>query len=114
MNNRSFYMIISALCLVDMVLLIRPNSVVMAILRTIICGGALYYVVRRFRQPGITFFLMLAIAVLYNPVIPIDMELVWWLLCDIGAMAVFYLLARVTPISESGIQHHVSDDEGDR
>lgn len=111
MNNRSFYMIISVLCLIDLVLLMRSNPDVTAVLRTMICGGALYYVVKRFRQPSVTMFLFLAVAVLYNPIVRIHMDQVWWLVSDVVTLALFYFLAKVTPIHETGIKHYAEDDE---
>ncbi len=107
-------MIISVLCLVDMVLLLRPNPEVASVVRTIVCGGALYYAVKRLRRPGPMTVLFIAVAVVYNPFWTLRMEPVWWLLCDVVSMALFYLLSRITPIRESGVKRYVECDESDK
>lgn len=74
----------------------------------LICGGAFYYVLHTYKKRrAITLLmvLMTAVGLLYNPVVPISMSEVLWLLAHIVTMILFYSISLKTPIDDSIITH---------
>lgn len=107
MNNKSFYALITLVAIIDLVLVVRPVTYGTLATRSILCGGALYYVVQILRNKEritIYFPFMVIFAVLYNPVAPFILPEWSWLLLDIVSLAVFYILSRST-ILLGGVTH---------
>lgn len=80
----------------------------------LICGGALYYVFHTFQKRRSVTLLMLLMAIiglLYNPIIPVHLAKVIWLVIHIVTMLLFYIISLKTPIDDSIITRKDSEEE---
>lgn len=96
-------MLFAFVALVAMLLESRDLKYVEVVTRVLLCGGAFYYVLKSYqRKKGVTVLmcLMVALGVIYNPVFPVHLPNVGWLVTHIVAAILFYLIALRTPINE--------------
>lgn len=80
----------------------------------LLCGGALYYVLqayRRKRSVTVLMALMAALGLVYNPIYPPHLPTVVWIIIDIVAMALFYLISIRTPVEETIGFHHEEEEK---
>lgn len=103
MNNKTLYMVESFIALLLLLLETRDSYYAEVVGRTLICGGAFYYVLnhwKRFKSPNVWALLMLAIGITYNPIVPIRWSNTMWVVADIITMGVFYFVSLKTPIDD--------------
>lgn len=107
MNNKSFYILVALAAVVDLIFVIKPVAYGLMTTRAILCGSALYYIVQTLKSReriGIYFPFMILFAVLYNPIVPFVLPEWSWLLSDMVALVVFYLLSRSISLP-GGVTH---------
>lgn len=113
MNNKSMYMLFGFLAMVLLLLESRDIRFVEIFGRTILCGGALYYVFHSYqkkREVTIMMALMAALGLVYNPIYEPRIPNVAWVVIDIIAIALFYTISTRTPIEEP-IGRHREEEE---
>lgn len=112
MTPKSSYALFAAFPLIDMLFQIRPMGISSAIMHAAVCGAALYYVIKHLKPFGIMSGVMLALAVVFNPFRPFELGTPGWIVADIIAMALFYLLSWKTPLPDNGgVKHYSSEEE---
>lgn len=83
--------------------------------RVFLCGGALYYVFHQYqRKKSVTLLmaLMAAVGIIYNPIVPPRFPNVGWVVINVVAMVLFYLISTRTPVEEM-IGRHKEGEEQD-
>lgn len=106
-------MLFAFVALVAMLLESRDIRIVEMVSHVLLCGGAFYYVLKTYQQhKGVTIlmFLMAALGIIYNPVIPVNLPNIGWLVTHIVAALLFYLIALRTPIDDSVITREERDE----
>lgn len=96
MNNKHFFVLIALASLIAALIEPREYPTLMLVLRILVCGGAFYYVGLHFREKRkltILLVLMLAIGVLVNPIIPLNLSMGIRLLIDLIGAFIFYWAA---------------------
>lgn len=112
MSTKSSYAVFALFPLIDMLFVMRPMGMWGTVMHAAICGSALYYVIRHLKPFGLMGIVMLIAAVVYNPFRPFALGTPGWIVADLVMMALFYLLARKTPLSEDGgVKHYASEEE---
>ncbi len=106
-------MIESLIALVLLLLETRDIRFVELVGRTLLCGGALYYVFKHFtKQRAFTLWVLifLLIGLAYNPVYKPHCGNVVWIVCDIVTMVAFYFLSLRTPVDEGVVTREEPQD----
>lgn len=117
MNNKSFYATIAFVAIIDLICIIHPIANALLITRALLCGAALYYIVKVIKEGKklhlFYFPMMVVFAVLFNPIVRINLPEGLQLLLDILALCVFYFLSRSQSLP-GGITHKeiFPDEEG--
>ena len=112
MTKKSAYSVFAAFPLLDMLFQLRPVGHWSLILHAAICGAAIYYVVKNLKPFGLWNVLMTILAVVYNPFRPFEFNSVGWIITDIIALTLFYLLALRTPLPDNGgVRKYASEDD---
>lgn len=113
MNNRSFYAIIAFVAVVGLLLHRGDYPTAKMIVRVFICGGAFYYVYSQYlkrRSVTLMMLVMLVVGIVYNPLFLLPLSPVAWVITHIVVAAIFYLIARATPLEESFIKKERGDE----
>ena len=124
MNNKSFYAVIAFVAIVDMILVIKPNAYGLLATRSILCGGALYYIVQLIKEKkkvNVYLPFMVIFAILFNPVVPFfntkdpsaGLPEWVWLVLDIAALSVFYFLSRSIELPDGTTHNEIFPNDKD-
>ena len=100
MTEKSSFALFAALPLLDMLFQLRPVGMWSTILHAAICGAALYRIIKHLKPFGLTNAVMVVVAVVYNPFRTFQLGITGWITADVIVMALFYLMARNTPLAE--------------
>nr|WP_311478989.1 DUF6804 family protein [uncultured Porphyromonas sp.] len=113
MNNKSLYLVFSLSALVLLFIERVHIPFLESVCQVLICGGAFYYVFRSYREKKAVTLLMCLMALvglLYNPVVPIRVDHVYWIVAHIITMALFYFISLKTPIDDTIITRKEEDE----
>ncbi|WP_288905309.1 DUF6804 family protein [uncultured Porphyromonas sp.] len=113
MNNKSLYLVFALSALVLLFIERIHIPFLESVCQVFICGGAFYYVFRSYREKKAVTLLMCLMALvglLYNPVVPINVERVYWIVAHIITMALFYFISLKTPIDDTIITRKEEDE----
>lgn len=113
MNNKSLYLIFALSALVLLFIERIHIPFLESVCQVFICGGAFYYVFRSYREKKAVTLLMCLMALvglLYNPVVPINVGQVYWIVAHIITMALFYFISLKTPIDDTIITRKEEDE----
>ncbi|WP_298630300.1 DUF6804 family protein [uncultured Porphyromonas sp.] len=116
MNNKSLYLVFALSALVLLFIERIHLPLVASICRVLICGGALYYVFRTYREKKSVTLLMCLMAVVglfYNPVVPINVGEVIWIVAHVITLALFYFISLKTPIDDTLITRKEEEPKGE-
>lgn len=113
MNNKSLYLVFALSALVLLFIERIHIPFLESVCQVFICGGAFYYVFRSYREKKAVTLLMCLMALvglLYNPVVPIRVGHVYWIVAHIITMALFYFISLKTPIDDTIITRKEEDE----
>lgn len=113
MNNKSLYLIFALSALVLLFIERIHIPFLESVCQVFICGGAFYYVFRSYREKKAVTLLMCLMALvglLYNPVVPINVGQVYWIVAHIITLALFYFISLKTPIDDTIITRKEEDE----
>ena len=111
MTNKSAYALFAALPLIDMFFRLRPQGMWGVVFHAAICGAAIYYPVKNLKPFGVLNWLMVIVAVVYNPFRPFELGTPGWIAADIAVMALFYLISKNTPVEKDGVVKRYADED---
>lgn len=113
MNNKSLYLVFALSALVLLFIERIHIPFLESVCQVFICGGAFYYVFRSYREKKAVTLLMCLMALvglLYNPVVPINVGQVYWIVAHIITLALFYFISLKTPIDDTIITRKEEDE----
>lgn len=122
MNNRHFYSLIALSSLLAALFETRAAGVggyyatFLWVMNVLMCGGALYYALRRIRRRervNLLWILLVLLALLINPIIPIPLPLSARLLVDLSGAVLFYWAALKSKPHDAGIVTQEVEEERD-